>query len=168
MLEAIRERSQGWIAKVILILLIVPFALWGVDSYIKGSGKEPPAATVGDQEISQREFIKTLKEQQEQMGGKVDEKAFRQLVIDQLVNTRMLSQVAVKAGFSILEPQVMAVLGGIEVFQENGKFSEQRLDSWLRGRGMSRAELLALISQDLLLKQVQSATARARSSPSPA
>lgn len=155
MLEAIRERSQGWIAKVILILLIVPFALWGVDSYIKGSGKEPPAATVGDQEISQREFIKTLKEQQEQMGGKVDEKALRQLVIDQLVNTRMLSQVAVKAGFSILEPQVMAVLGGIEVFQENGKFSEQRLDSWLRGRGMSRAELLALISQDLLLKQVQ-------------
>lgn len=155
MLEAIRERSQGWIAKVILILLIVPFALWGVDSYISGSGKEPPAATVGDQEISQREFIKTLKEQQEQMGGKVDEKALRQLVIDQLVNTRMLSQVAVKAGFSILEPQVMAVLGGIEVFQENGKFSEQRLDSWLRGRGMSRAELLALISQDLLLKQVQ-------------
>lgn len=155
MLEAIRERSQGWIAKVILILLIVPFALWGVDSYIKGSGKEPPAATVGDQEISQREFVKTLKEQQEQMGGKVDEKALRQLVIDQLVNTRMLSQVAVKAGFSILEPQVMAVLGGIEVFQENGKFSEQRLDSWLRGRGMSRAELLALISQDLLLKQVQ-------------
>lgn len=155
MLEAIRERSQGWIAKVILILLIVPFALWGVDSYIKGSGKEPPAATVGDQEISQREFIKTLKEQQEQMGGKVDEKALRQLVIDQLVNTRMLSQVATKAGFSILEPQVMAVLGGIEVFQENGKFSEQRLDSWLRGRGMSRGELLGLISQDLLLKQVQ-------------
>ena len=77
MLEAIRERSQGWIAKVILLLLIVPFALWGVDSYISGGGKEPPVASVGDVEISQREFGKALKEQQEQMDAKVEEKALR-------------------------------------------------------------------------------------------
>ena len=94
MLEAIRERSQGWIAKAILILLIVPFALWGVDSYISGGGKEPAAASIGDEEISQREFIKTLKEQEEQMGGKVDEKALRQQVMDQMVNTKLLSQAA--------------------------------------------------------------------------
>lgn len=155
MLEAIRERSQGWIAKVILGLLIVPFALWGVDSYISGGSKEAPAAKVGDAEISQREFIKTLKEQQEQAGAKVEEKALRKLVMDQLVNTRALSQAAGKAGFSILDPQVQAVLAGIEIFQENGKFSEARLTAWLKGRGMARGELLAMIGQDLLLKQVQ-------------
>ena len=155
MLEAIRERSQGWIAKVILALLIVPFALWGVDSYISGGGQEPPAATVNDTEISQREFIKTLQEQQEQMGGKVEEKALRKQVMDQMVNTRLLSQAAGKAGFSILEPQAQAVLAGIEIFQDNGAFSEAKMDAWLRGRNMSRAELMAMISQDLLLKQVQ-------------
>jgi peptidyl-prolyl cis-trans isomerase D len=155
MLEAIRERSQGWIAKVILGLLIIPFALWGVDSYLSRGGKETPAAKVGDTEISQREFIKALKEQKEQLGGKVEEKALRQRVIDQLVNTHALSQVAGKAGFAILDPQVQAVLTGVEIFQENGKFSEQRLDAWLRSRGMGRNELLAMIGQDLLLKQVQ-------------
>jgi peptidyl-prolyl cis-trans isomerase D len=155
MLEAIRERSQGWIAKVILILLIIPFALWGVDSYVSGGGQEPAAATIDDEEISQREFVKALQEQQEQLGGQVEEKALRQLVIDQLVNTRVLSQAATQAGFSILEPQVQAVLGGIEIFQDNGVFSEPKLDNWLRGRGMSRGELLSMISQDLLLKQVQ-------------
>jgi peptidyl-prolyl cis-trans isomerase D len=155
MLEAIRERSQGWIAKVILGLLVIPFALWGVDSYISRGGQEPPAAEVGDAEISQREFIKTLKEQQEQMGAKVDEKALRKLVMDQLINTKVLSQAAGKAGFSILDPQVQAVLAGIEIFQDKGKFSEARLDAWLSSRGMARAELLAMISQDLLLKQVQ-------------
>lgn len=155
MLEAIRERSQGWIAKVILGLLIIPFALWGVDSYISGGGKEAPAATVGDTEISQREFIKTLKEQQEQAGAKVEEKALRKLVIEQLVNTRALSQAAGKAGFAILDPQVQAVLAGVEIFQEGGKFSEARLDAWLKSRGMARGELLAMIGQDLLLKQVQ-------------
>jgi peptidyl-prolyl cis-trans isomerase D len=155
MLEAIRERSQGWIAKVILGLLIIPFALWGVDSYISGGGKEPPAAKVGDTEITQREFIKTLKEQQEQMGAKVEEKALRKQVMDQLVNTRALSQAAGKAGFSILDPQVQAVLAGVEIFQENGKFSEERMDTWLKRRNMARSELLAMIGQDLLLKQVQ-------------
>lgn len=155
MLEAIRERSQGWIAKVILILLIVPFALWGVDSYLSGGGKEPPAATIDDLEISQREFVKTLNEQQEQMGGKVEEKALRKLVMDQLVNTRLLSKAAGKAGFSVLDPQIQSVLAGVEIFQENGAFSEPRLDAWLKGRGMSRPELLAMIGQDLLLKQVQ-------------
>lgn len=155
MLEAIRDRSKGWIAKVILVLLVVPFALWGVDSYFSGAGTEPPAAKVGDVEISQREFVKTLKEQEEQMGGQVETKALRQLVIDQLVNTQVLSQAAHKVGFAILEPQVQSVLAGIEIFQENGAFSQARLDAWLRNRGMSSGELLAMISQDLLLKQVQ-------------
>jgi len=155
MLEAIRERSKGWIAKVILGLLVIPFALWGVDSYFSGAGTEPPAATVGDVEISQREFVKTLKEQEEQLGGQVETKALRQLVIDQLINTQVLSQAAFKTGFAILEPQIQAVLAGIEIFQENGVFSEARLEAWLRNRGMSSAELLVMISQDLLLKQVQ-------------
>jgi len=155
MLEAIRERSQGWIAKVILILLIIPFALWGVDSYVSGGGREPAAATIDEEEITQREFVKALQEQQEQLGGQVEEKALRQLVMDQLVNTRVLSQAATQAGFSILEPQVQAVLGGIEIFHDNGVFSESKLDNWLRGRDMSRGELLSMLSQDLLLKQVQ-------------
>ena len=56
MREAIREHAQGWIAKVILALLIIPFALWGIDSYFSGDGKEKPAATVNKVEISQREI----------------------------------------------------------------------------------------------------------------
>jgi len=79
----------------------------------------------------------------------------RKLVMDQMINTQVLTQAAGKAGFSILDPQIQAVLAGIEIFQENGKFSEARLDAWLRSRDMARGELLAMIGQDLLLKQVQ-------------
>ncbi len=155
MLEAIRERAQGWIAKVILGLLVIPFALWGVDSYFSKGGKEPPAAEIDSGQISQREFNKALKNQQEAMGSKVEEKALRQLVMDQLVNTRVLSQAATKSGFTVLDPQVQAVLGGVEIFQESGKFSEARLEAWLRNRSMSRGELLSMIGQELLMKQVQ-------------
>jgi peptidyl-prolyl cis-trans isomerase D len=33
MLEFIRERAQGWFAWAIVILLVIPFALWGIHSY---------------------------------------------------------------------------------------------------------------------------------------
>ncbi len=159
MLEAIREHAQGWIARIILGLIALTFAVWGVDWYFKGNGKEPPAAKVNDSEISQREFIKTLKDQGEeikkQMGAKVDDKALRAKVMDQMVNTRLLSQAAQKAGFAILQPQIDNVLAGAEVFQDNGKFSNERLQAWLRSNGMSEQQLRAMVAQDQLLKQVQ-------------
>ncbi|MDD5390295.1 MAG: SurA N-terminal domain-containing protein [Gallionellaceae bacterium] len=159
MLEAIRERAQGWIARVILGLLALTFAVWGVESYLKGNGEAPPVAKVNDAEISQREFTKTLKDQVEsmrrEMGAKVDDKALRAKVMEQMVNTSLLSQAAQKAGFTVLDPQIQAVLAGIEIFQEAGKFSPARLDSWLRSQGMSQQHLMSMIAQDLLLKQVQ-------------
>ena len=156
MLEAIRERAQGWIAKVILALLIIPFALWGIDSYFTGGGKEPPAAEINDGEITQREFVKAVQDQQEALGGQqVEEKALRQMVMDRLVDTNVLTQAAQKIGFTVLDPQIQAVLGGVEIFQENGKFSQARMDAFLRNRNMSQGELLAMVGQDLLLKQVQ-------------
>ena len=155
MLEAIRERAQGWIAKVILALVTIPFALWGIDSYFQGRGTEPPAAEVNDGQITQREFLKAVRDQKEALGARIEEKALRQQVMDQMVNTRVLSQAAARTGFAVVDPQIQAVLAGVEMFQENGKFSEGRLDAWLRNRSMSRAELMAMISQDLLMKQVQ-------------
>ena len=33
MLTTIRERAQGWIAWVIVTIISVPFALWGINEY---------------------------------------------------------------------------------------------------------------------------------------
>lgn len=167
MLEAIRERAQGWIAKVILALLIVFFALWGIGSYFSRGGKEKPAAEVDGQTISQRDFAKALREQKEALGGKVEDKALRQAVMDQLVDTTLLANAALKAGYTVLEPQIMAMLTGVEAFQENGKFSQARLDAWLKSRGMSQAELMTIVRQDLLLRQIQLGIAEGALVPRP-
>ena len=37
MLHFIRERAQGWVAWFIVGLITIPFALWGVNSYITGA-----------------------------------------------------------------------------------------------------------------------------------
>ncbi|WP_043756405.1 SurA N-terminal domain-containing protein, partial [Imhoffiella purpurea] len=55
MLQTIRDRAQGWIAWAIVILISIPFALWGIQSYL-GVGGEPIAATVNGAEITARDL----------------------------------------------------------------------------------------------------------------
>lgn len=161
MLEAIRHHAKGWIAKVILGLLIVSFAIWGVESYFGGGGKEPVVASVGEIEITQREFSEALSQQREAMGGQADadDPAFRKEVLDQLINIALLGLAAEKAGMRVSDAQVEAALAAVPAFQENGAFSEARLESWLRSRGMSRARLVELLRQDILLNTLQFAYA---------
>ncbi len=160
MLEAIREKSQGWIAKVILALIIVPFALWGVDSYIQG-GSESAVASVGDDEISQREFFRALQRQrdagQEQSNTKIDieNKDFRKAVLDQLVDLRLIAAAASSNGMTAPSGQLDAVIKAAPIFQENGKFSEQRFKSWLNDQGMGQGELAGLIERESLAQQLQ-------------
>lgn len=160
MLEAIRERAQGWIAKIILGLIAVAFALWGIDWYFQGGGKEPAVATVDGHDISQREFFEALKQQREALGlrdkapAELD-KALRQQVVDQLIDVQLLTQASKGAGFAVSQGQLNAYLAGIELFQENGQFSQARLDAFLKSRGWSQQKLLQMVQQDLLLRQLQ-------------
>jgi len=39
MLTTIREKTQGWIAAIILGLVTIPFALWGINTYFESSGR---------------------------------------------------------------------------------------------------------------------------------
>jgi len=79
MLQTIRERAQGWIAWAIVILISIPFALWGIQSYL-GVGGEPIAATVNGVEIPARELDRRVQETRlelrERLGAAYDPAAF--------------------------------------------------------------------------------------------
>ena len=160
MLEAIRERAQGWIARIILGFIVLTFAIWGVDWYFKGGGKEPAVATLDGDTISQRDFLDAVKQQRAAMGVKGDlpaamEKALRKQVADQLVDIRLLARQAQDDGFAVSDSQMGALLAGIELFQENGKFSQERLNAFLRSRNWTEQKLTQMMQQDILLRQVQ-------------
>ena len=53
MLQSIRDKAQGWFAWAIVILISVPFALWGIQEYL-GVGAEPVMASVNDRDIKER------------------------------------------------------------------------------------------------------------------
>jgi len=56
MLQDIRDNMQGVIAKIIIGLIVITFALFGIDS-IFGGVTEQPALEINGDEISERIFI---------------------------------------------------------------------------------------------------------------
>lgn len=165
MLEAIRERAQGWFAKLILALIAIPFALWGVDSYIRHAGDTATVATVGKQDITQQEFSHMLREQQQRMGKQADSPEVRRAILDAMIDQRLLSQQASGAGLIVPEGFIERMIASVPMFQENGSFSQKRYEEWLRQQGMTSAVFFSRLRDDLMVQQLQSGVLDAVATP---
>ncbi|HEB92114.1 MAG TPA: peptidylprolyl isomerase [Gammaproteobacteria bacterium] len=167
MLTFIREKIQGWIAWVIVGLLIIPFALWGINEYF-GTGGGLVAATVNDAEIDQREFQQTFYEQrgrmQEMLGGQYDSRIFdpqlRQRVINELVERELLLQNADAMGYRVSEQNVAATIRSFESFHEEGVFSPELYRQQLKIQGQSPASFEHRIRRALLASQLPTGIAQ--------
>lgn len=69
MLLEIREKSQGVFAWVILVLICVPFALWGIQNYV-GGGSETAVATVGEKEFYQQDVNRAYSQYSQKLAGR--------------------------------------------------------------------------------------------------
>ncbi|HZO03257.1 MAG TPA: SurA N-terminal domain-containing protein [Burkholderiales bacterium] len=134
------------IVQVILALLVIPFAIWGVESYTQFRGSRDAVATVNGLEISQREFGEELRRQQEQMrrmfGGAVDASMLdspesRRAVLEGLITQRLLAAEAARARMFMSREAVIDAITSAPEFQEDGKFSTAKYSAYLASRGIS-------------------------------
>ena len=131
MLTAIREKATGWLAWVIVILITIPFALWGINSYFEG-GSELSVATVNGEDISVYTYQEDLALQtrllSERLGANFDPEllntlGIRQRVLDNLINNRLLYQYVGEHNFRISDNQLTQLIQNHESFQVDGKFN---------------------------------------------
>ena len=62
MLTTIRERAQGWIAWVIVTIISVPFAFWGINEYF-GTQEKVVVAEINGSELLEQDFQELLQRQ---------------------------------------------------------------------------------------------------------
>ena len=157
------EKHRRTVMIGIFILIIPPFAFFGIDSYFQKGGGGDVVATVGDYRVSQGEFAMALRERQETLqrmsGGRVDPASLdstelRFSVVDNLVQQRLLMDRAVRAGLVITNRQVQDIVGNVEAFRENGQFSYARYEELLKGQGMTPVIFEQRMRQDLLVDHV--------------
>lgn len=170
MLEAIRQHAKGWIAKVILALIAVTFALFGVDSYMKGDRGASTVARVGDVAITSDELSREIQAQSDRMrealGPAFDSSVtqtaeFRQRVLESLVDRKVLLLEAQKRKILAPDAYVASLLGQIEAFQQDGVFSQARYEAVLRQNGRTPAQFERELQQAFMLDAVTSPVALA-------
>lgn len=165
MLEAIRKHAKGWLAKVILGLIAVTFALFGIDSYMSGDRSGGMVAKVGDVGISREELSREIQAQSDRMRETLgpafdpavtETAAFRKQVLDSLIERKALLLEAQKLNFLAPDAYVAAVLAQIPAFQQDGKFSQPRYEAVLRQNGRTPAAFENELRQAFMLEAVTS------------
>lgn len=163
MFDLVREKRRA--VQIVLALIIVPFALWGVDSYRK-SGGATPLATVNGIKIGQQEFDNALQQQQDrirEMAGSNFDPAFfdnpeiKHSILDGLVTQHLLAEEAQRIGLSLTDEQIAQVIASIGAFQVDGKFNKKRYEEVLNQKGMNRFGFESRVHQDLLIRQLTDA-----------
>ncbi|MRR50781.1 MAG: peptidylprolyl isomerase [Rhodocyclaceae bacterium] len=161
MLEAVRNNRK--IVQIFLVLITIPFALFGVDAFIRNAGSADEAATVGGATISRLEFQQALREQQEraqaQFGGRLDpamldNPELRRAVLESLVNQKVFSLAAAKANLRLSDNQLAEFIAADPELQEEGRFSPRKYDALVASRGKSRQAFEASLRQDIIFQQV--------------
>ena len=170
MLDQIRTFAQYKIVKFLFaIFLIIPFGLFGIDYYFRTPLGGDTVATVGDLRVSQQDFDTALRQQQEtlaaQFGRNFDQSIMenpelRRSVLDRVINERLVSQGARRAGVSIDDKALADRIANEPAFQEDGKFSRERYEAIARAQGYSVVGLDELLRDEMRLSRYRDAIVR--------
>jgi peptidyl-prolyl cis-trans isomerase D len=169
MLQSIREKTSGWIASIILGLIIITMAFFGIEQYMVGKVEtfaakvESPAKfwVFGKKarEISvdefRRRFERARQEQRAQQGEAFDPEAFesvenKRLVLDRLVDEVVLEMVAERDGLVVSRSQVQKAIAEIPSFQVAGKFDKAQYLLALQAQNQTPSQFEQLVKSSLL------------------
>jgi len=145
MLQIIRDNAQG-----VIIWIIVGFVILGLSSFILssylGSGVKRYAAKVNDVEITNRQYTIAYNNRQAQLQQQLgenfarffDEKLLRTSVINGLVESELVTQLAHEAGIRNSAAQAQRSLEQIPAFlDDDGKFSNKKFANLVAQYGYS-------------------------------
>lgn len=154
MLQTLRDKTTGWIATVIIGLLIVPFALVGLQDYMVQRTDDAvakvdvpptwwtsapswwPASMLWDHDrITIEEFRARFEQERQrrrqQEGDAFDAKAFESVankreILESMIDEKLRSVASQRAGLEVSDAQVRKAIQEIPAFQVDGKFNAER------------------------------------------
>lgn len=189
MLQTLREKTSGWIATVVMGLLIIPFAFVGVNEYMS-SGPATAVATVKapprwwtsapawwplsmawqHEDISLQDFQMALRNerqsQQAQQGEAFDARQFdsidnKRKVLEDLIDRKVVELAARRSGVSVSDEALRQAIASDPNFQVDGKFDGATYAALLRQQGLTPAVYQQRVRQDLTIALVPQGLAQA-------
>lgn len=166
MLQSIRDNLQGTLAKVVIAIIIVPFAIFGVESLFSIGGNNAPA-TVNGEDIDavalERAIAVEKRNLLSRMGDDIrpellEDSRLRSRTLDALITQTILTQYADKVGLGVPDALLDQIIVSTPAFQENGRFSADRYRLLLANQGYTPGYFKNEVLRDeILIGQLQRA-----------
>jgi len=164
MLQDIRQSTQGTAAKIIIGLIVLSFAGFGVQSILLDGGGRT-VAEVNGEGIAPEELQQAVYTQRQRliamMGenldpAMLDEDRLSGQALESLIARKLLTQSAQHLDLGVSEREIGAQVAGMEQFQVGGKFSPDMYKSALANFGFSPASFKRALSDDIVVNQIRS------------
>lgn len=153
MLDTFRRHSQHWIIKILFVLLILSFGVWGIGDVVRLRAESQPAITVGKMEIAAAAVVDDFRRQADRLitmsRGKITVEQARQMgvldnSIQQIVSRTLLDQEATRLKLSVDEDTLRSAIAADPTFQnERKQFDKLRYSTVLERSGLSEKAFLA-------------------------
>ena len=163
MLTALRKATGGWVAKILIGLLVLSFAVWGVADIFGGYGRGT-VASVGDTEISaadyQNEFQRELRSLSNRLGRSLTVDDATRMGLNTQVLIRLIGDAAIESqakslGLGITSKAINARLMREATFKDqSGNFSREIFYRLLQANGLSEQGFLVRQHRAMILGQL--------------
>ncbi|HET9020169.1 MAG TPA: peptidylprolyl isomerase, partial [Acetobacteraceae bacterium] len=166
MLATFRRSLNTWPSRLLFMLLVAAFAVWGIGDVVRNIGSSGAPASVAGQRIDypelQQAYQRNLAQVTRQMNNTDPSPEIRRSVamqsIEQVVTQTALNAQAKRLGLAVPDAALRRAVFDMPAFHnKDGKFDRALMDNLLRNNGMTEQRFLALLRDQLLQQQMLSA-----------
>jgi peptidyl-prolyl cis-trans isomerase D len=161
MLSSIKDKTKGWVAYLIVGLITIPFALFGVSEYLTGTSNII-VASVGSDDISKEAYLKEFdaakRRMQQELGKNYTAETDHRIkltTIRSMVDRRVLTQLANDSHYATTQRELQMSIQSNNAFKEEGKFSVGKYKALLKMNGLVDVEYERMQADALMQNQIR-------------
>jgi peptidyl-prolyl cis-trans isomerase D len=152
MLDMLRNGAKSWVAKLLLIFLMLSFLGWGVSDYLKGQNTGNDVMLAGKTKVSMNEYrlayLRQVQLASNQVGQRITDEQAKVMGVDTQVNQQVsagvvLDEQARVMSLGLSKDRLAELTGEDPAFKgQNGAFSRSQFNAVLSKAGMRADDYL--------------------------
>lgn len=170
MLQAMRSQITGWIGGILIGLLVLSFAVWGIGDIFRGPGQETIVVTVGDAEMDLQEFDFRVNNELQRLRqalsptltlAEAREFGVVETALDRVLSEMALSAAGANLGLLASRDVLTAAIQADPTFHNSaGRFDANRFRTFLNRAGFTEGLYLAELSRSIVQRVSQAPVVR--------
>lgn len=175
MLDSLRKSTGTWVIKILFVLLILSFAVWGIGDMVRSGPPPAPAVKVGDVEVAgtdlRRRFDAELNSARRMIGDQLTQEQFIELgglgeVVRTVVSTATFDMAARDLGLQVSDDAIRReILTNPDFAGDDGRFNRNRFLQLLSMNNLREESYTALLRGDLMRARLFGAVGGAGAAP---